>query len=114
MEESILQSIKLMLGIDKDCTDFDQSLIIHINSVCSAMHQLGSGCMIDSAEDTWSQKLYWATIETFAMIKSYVYLKVKLLFDPPTNSAVIEAMNRQISELEWRLTVSGDLSQNGI
>lgn len=114
MEESILQSIKLMLGIDKDCTDFDQSLMIHINSVCSAMSQLGDGCMIESAEDTWSQKLYWATTETFSMVKSYIYLKVKLLFDPPTNSAVIEAMNRQISELEWRLCISGDLVNGGL
>lgn len=114
MEESILQSIKLMLGIDKNCTDFDQSLMMHINSVCSAMSQLCSGCMIESAEDTWKQKMYWVTTEAFSMVKSYIYLKVKLLFDPPTNSAVIEAMNRQISELEWRLCISGELVNGGL
>lgn len=107
MEESVLQSVKQMLGIDKDCTDFDQILIMHINSVLGALNQITfiTG-LIEDTNTTWVRVYQPSYNAPFTMIKSYMYLKVKLLFDPPTNSAVIEAMNRQISEFEWRLNIA--------
>lgn len=107
--ESILTSIKKLLGIEAEYTHFDADIIMHINSVLSILGQLGVGpetCFsISSAEETWDQ---FVTGEKFSMVKSYVYLKVRLLFDPPLSSAAIESINRQISELEWRLFVAAD------
>lgn len=109
--ESILISIKKLLGIDKDYTHFDADLIMHINSVFSILTQMGvgppDGFSITGIEKTWSDFIKNDT-DRFSLVKSYVYLKVKLLFDPPLGSAVIESINRQISEFEWRLFVAAD------
>ena len=104
--ESILTSIKKLLGITEEYTHFDQDLIIHINSVFSILAQLGvgpaDGFFIQDENTVWSD--FIGSVKTVELVKSYTYLKVKLLFDPPTSSAVIESANRIIGELEWRIT----------
>lgn len=108
--ESILNSIKKLLGIAEEYTHFDPDIIIHINTVLATLTQLGvgpeEGFSIEDDTATWdefiSNKLYYEPV------KSYIHLKVKLLFDPPLSSAVTEAMNRMISELEWRLNAAAE------
>lgn len=108
--ESILTSVKKMLGIEDDYEHFDSDLIMHINSVFSILTQLGvgpdKGFMISDKGAVWSD--FISNEATLQIVKSYMYLKVKLLFDPPLGSAVIESANRQISEFEWRLNAAVD------
>ena len=105
MEESILTSVKKMLGITKEYDAFDMDIIMHINSVFMILNQLGVGP--SEAFGITDDSTKWIDFipegSKLESVKSYMYLKVKLLFDPPTNSAVAEANNRMISELEWRL-----------
>lgn len=112
MEESILTSVKKMLGITESYTDFDIDIMMHINSVFMILTQLGvgpsSGFSITDKNSVWSEFLQKES--NLEAVKSYVYLKVRLLFDPPLSSAVIESMNRLISELEWRLNIAVDPS----
>lgn len=112
--ESILLSVKKMLGIVCEDDHFDSDLIMHINSVLSILTQLGvgpsEGFSICDVNDKWSD--FITDMSKLHIVKSYVYLKVKLLFDPPTSSAVMDAMNRQISECEWRIQVTADPVEN--
>lgn len=105
--ESILTSIKKLLGIEDEYTQFDSDIIIFINSIFMSLNQLGigpaTGFTITSKTQTWEE--YIGKNENLEAVKSYIYLKVRLLFDPPSNSFVLEAMERQIKEFEWRLTV---------
>ena len=111
--DSILTSIKKLLGIAEDYEHFDQDLIIHINSVLSVLTQLGvgpsEGFSIDDANATWND--FIPEDKRLSSIRSYVYMKVKLLFDPPLSSSVMESMNRMISEFEWRLNVAAEPTQ---
>lgn len=112
MNDSILTSIKKLLGITEEYEHFDQDIIIHINSVFMILNQLGvgpsNGFSITDKTAVWSDFISeGANLES---VKSYIYLKVRLLFDPPTTSAVMESMNRMISELEFRLNVSAESS----
>lgn len=104
--ESILTSIKQLLGIMEDYEHYDRDIILHINSVFMILRQLGvgpdDGFTISDKSTTWDEFIPTKTIEA---VKTYTYLKVKLLFDPPMSSIVTEAINRQISELEWRLNL---------
>lgn len=106
--ESILQSIKKLLGIEPDYTYFDQDLIIHINSVLSILSQIGfgpeEGFFITGETETWDD-FFDESNPQMQLVKSYIYLKVRLMFDPPLNSTVINSINMQIAELEWRLNV---------
>lgn len=108
--ESILTSIKKMLGITEEYEHFDADLILHINSVFMILTQLGvgpdNGFSIGGKHEVWSDFL--AEEQQLELVKSYMLLKVKLLFDPPLGSAVIEVINRQISEFEWRLNAAVD------
>ena len=108
--ESILTSIKKLLGIAEEYTQFDTDIIIHINSALSILNQLGvgpsEGFMIEDDLATWED--FVSDNKQIEMVKSYIYLKVKLIFDPPLSSSVMEAYNRQISEFEWRLNVAVD------
>lgn len=103
--ESILTSIKKLLGPEEEYTHFDTDIIIHINSALAVMTQLGvgpkEGFFISDATATWTDFL--GADPRLGLVKSCVFLKVKLLFDPPSSSAVIESMNRMISEFEWRI-----------
>ena len=112
--DSILTSIKKLLGIAEDYEHFDQDLIIHINSVLSVLTQLGvgpsEGFSIEDENATWND--FIPEDKRLSSIRSYVYMKVKLLFDPPLSSSVMESMNRMISEFEWRLNVAAELTQS--
>ena len=112
--DSILTSIKKLLGIAEDYEHFDQDLIIHINSVLSVLTQLGvgpsEGFSIEDENATWND--FIPEDKQLSSIRSYVYMKVKLLFDPPLSSSVMESMNRMISEFEWRLNVAAESTQS--
>ena len=106
--DSILLSVKKMLGIDDAYNVFDNDLIMHINAVLMILTQIGVGkenFIITGKEALWTDFLGTTSLD---MIKPYVYLKVKLLFDPPQSSSVTESINHQISELEWRMNNSVD------
>lgn len=109
MKESILLTVKKMLGLTPEYEVFDLDIIMHINSAFSVLTQLGigpsEGFFIKDANDLWSDFIQSPKLE---MVKTYVYLKVRLMFDPPSSSAVMESMNRQISEFEWRLNVAAE------
>lgn len=108
--ESILTSIKKLLGIEEEYTHFDTDIIMHINSVFADLTQIGvgpsEGFSISDASSTWNE--YTRDIPTIANVKQYIYLKVKLVFDPPTNSSVLTSYEKTIDRLEWRLNVAVD------
>ena len=107
MDDSILNTIKKQLGITEDYTVFDNDLIMHINSVFLTLSQLGvgpdEGFFIEGKTDSWTDYIDEGVL--LNSIKTYVYLKVKLLFDPPGSSYAIDAINNIIKELEWRINV---------
>lgn len=107
MEKSILSSIKKLLGIGEDYTNFDTDIILHINSVFMVLHQLGvgpkEGFSITGKKEKWDD--FIEEEDNLEAVKSYIHLKVKLLFDPPTHGPTIEAMKETIREFEWRLNV---------
>ena len=108
--ESILTSIKKLLGIEEEYTQFDADIIMHINTVFLNLTQLGvgpsEGFLIEDDTAIWED--FIGDSSQLQAVKTYVYLKVKLLFDPPLSSSVTESMNRMIAELEWRLNVAVD------
>ena len=110
MTDSILTTIKKLLGITEEYEHFDQDIIMHINSVFMILTQLGvgpsNGFSISDKTATWDELIEEGT--NLEAVKSYVYMKVRLLFDPPLSSAVMECINRSINELEWRLNVSAE------
>ena len=110
MDESILTSIKKLLGIPEDYEHFDQDIIIHINSVFMILNQLGVGpneeFTITDKTAVWSD--FILDNKKIESVKTYVYMKVRLLFDPPLSSAVMDCINKVISEMEWRLNVAAE------
>lgn len=113
MEQSILTSTKKILGIAADYTAFDLDIITHINAAFSTLTQLGvgpaDGFMIEDASAVWED--YIENEVQLNTIKSYVFLKVRQLFDPPTTSYLITAVEKQIAEFEWRLNVSRETTE---
>ena len=109
--ESILTSIKKLVGIAEDYTVFDTDFIIYINSAFATLNQLGigpvEGFSIVDASSKWSD--YGVATPMLDHVKSYVYLKVKTIFDPPTSPTVLDAYNRMIQETEWRLKVASEI-----
>ena len=112
--DSILTSIKKLLGIAEEYTHFDNDLIMHINSVLMVLTQLGvgpsEGFIITDDSETWEDFLPEG--QNLAIVKSYVHQKVRLLFDPPQASAHMNAINQMINEFEWRLNVAVDPGQS--
>ena len=110
MGDSILDSIKKMLGIDSEYDVFDADIIICINSALFTLMQLGvgpdSGFSITGDSETWNDFL--GDFSDLESVKLYVYMKTKIAFDPPQNSTVLKAYNESCSEYEWRLTVQID------
>lgn len=106
MIESILDSTKKILGIDPEYTEFDLDVMTHINSVFATLHQIGigpvNGYRIDDNTAVWSE---FFDDDRMNSIKSYVYLRVRMLFDPPTTSFHQEALKKEYQEMEWRLSV---------
>lgn len=102
--ESILASIKKLLGIHEEYTVFDQDLIININTAFSVLNQLGvgpkAGYMIEGYDEVWDEYLEGYN---FMMVKTFVFITVKLAFDPPTSSVLMESYTNRLRELEWRL-----------
>ena len=111
MQESILETIRGMIGpsVSGTYTAFDNELIIHINSVLMILYQAGigqKGFQIRGTTETWYDFL--GETSDLEAVKSYVYLRVKLLFDPPTSSFVLDSMQKQSDEMLWRLNVIVD------
>lgn len=108
--ESILTSIKKTLRIAEEYTHFDVDIITHINSALGVLTQLGvgppEGFSIKDANAIWTD--FIPADSNLEFVKSYIHMKVKLIFDPPLSSAVIESINRMISELEWRIQVAAE------
>lgn len=106
MSESILTSTKKILGIAEEYTAFDLDIVTHINSVFFILHQLGIGPQyvyaIEDASATWDRFL--GVDPTYNAVKSYIYMKVRLMFDPPGTSFAITAMQELVKEAEWRLS----------
>lgn len=109
--DSILASIKKLLGIDPSYVHFDDEVIININSIFMTLTQIGigpeGGFSITDATAKWSDFL--PDISKLEGVKTYIYLKVKLLFDPPSSSFVLESIQKQIAEFEWRLYTQAEL-----
>ena len=114
MEDSILTSIKKLLGIAEEYEHFDSDVIMHINSVFMILNQLGvgpeKGFRIEDDSTTWSE--YIDDNDYLDAVKSYIHIKVKLMFDPPQSSAVLDTMNRMAEQLEWRLNVEAEQRQS--
>lgn len=106
--DSILTSIKKLLGIEQEYTQFDIDIIMHINSVFSILTQIGigpkEGFAIEDKTSIWSDFDSNNTYTSF--VKSYVFMKVRMMFDPPTSSALIKSMEDMISEMEWRMLIA--------
>lgn len=114
MERSILVSIKKLLGIGEDYDQFDKDITMHINSVLSSLRQVGigpTGFMVTSEKETWDDLI--GENDDQEMVISYVYLKVRLLFDPPANSVMVQTINDSIKEFEWRLSISSESKKKG-
>lgn len=112
--DSILISIKKLLGIDEEYEHFDTDILIHINTVFMNLTQIGvgpaKGFTILGETEVWSD-FVGDTIKMEA-VKTFVYLKVRLIFDPPANSFLIEAINNQLGEIEWRLQLQAEGGEN--
>lgn len=106
-EDSILNGTKKILGVAEDYPAFDVDILTHINSVFTILQQLGigpeSGFFIEDADTTWSAFL--GNDPLLNSVKTYVYLRVRILFDPPTTSFLLTSLKEQYQELEWRLNV---------
>lgn len=110
MADSILNTTKKVLGIGTDYDAFDVDIIMHINSVFSVLNQLGVGpttpFYITDDTETWDD--FTGTNKAIESVKSYVWARVRVLFDPPTTSFAIDALQKLITELEWRLNVQSE------
>lgn len=106
MENSILTSTKKILGIAEEYTAFDQDILVHINTAFSVLHQMGigpaNGFMIEDEGSEWTE--FIGNDYALNMVRSYVFLKVRMLFDPPTTSFLLDAMEKQVQEFEWRIS----------
>ena len=107
MGTSILTSVKKIVGLEEDYTAFDPDIIMHINGTFSTLNQLGigpeHGFEIEDAVPVWDAFL--GTDPRWNFVKTYVSLKVRLLFDPPSNSFTIDAIKKQLEEYEWRINL---------
>ena len=110
MDESILNTAKKMLGIMPEYTNFDIDIIMHINTVLMILSQVGvgpsSGFRIEDESAIWGD--FIDEDDNLNAVISYIYLKVRLLFDPPLNSAIIDIMKQNLTELEWRLNIQSE------
>lgn len=114
--DSILTSIKKLLMLAEDDTSFDADIIMHINTVITVLNQFGvgpdTGFTITDKTATWQELL--GSYPNLDSVRSYVYLKVKMIFDPPSSGAVIESMNRVIGELEWRINATAEAIRRNV
>lgn len=108
MDDSILLTTKSMLMVPIDCNEFNTDIITYINSAFSVLTQLGVGPVsgFSIADETACWRDFIDDYSRLGMIKSYILLKVKLQFDPPSNASVLNAYKQEIAECEWRLNVA--------
>lgn len=113
MTDSILDSVKKVLGIDAEYTAFDLDITMHINSTFATLHQLGVGPTMpffldedDPKTSEWTE--FIESKSELNSVRTYVYLSVRLLFDPPATSFVLTAMEKQKEEFGWRLNVAAE------
>lgn len=115
MSNSVLLSTKKVLGIDADYTAFDQDIIMHINTALMAVSQLGVGTSNDM--EIFDETTLWSDLlgnfTAYNAVKTYVYLRVRLLFDPPTTSFLLKAQEEQLREYEWRISVAREYELAG-
>lgn len=115
--DSILTSIKKLLGISEEYEQFDTDIITHINTVFMNLTQLGvgpeNGFYIEDANAIWDDFVNTNEFTQMNAVKTYIYLKVKLLFDPPLSASVMESIKNTIAELEWRLNVAAESAKQG-
>ena len=108
--DSILNTIKKMIGLDSSYTQFDTDIIILINSAIAVLRQVGvgpqSGFVVTGDSETWSRLML--DNDKLESVKTYIYLRVRRLFDPPSSSALVQAIDSEIKELEWRLNITVD------
>ena len=105
MADSILNDIKKALGITEDYTAFDQEIILHINTALMFAEQIGlPSFRIAGQTETWDQYLNGIT-KNIEAVKTYLYLQVRLVFDPPANSFVVTAIEKQLQEYAWRINL---------
>lgn len=110
-DDSIFLSIKKMLGLAEDYNIFDTDIVIHINSAIAILTQLGvgptNGFRIVDETETWNDFL-GEDVDLVAEVKDYIFLKVKMIFDPPSSSVIMDSIQRMINEYEWRLNITVD------
>ena len=110
METSILRNNKKLLGLFDDDTSIDMDILTHINSVLSVLKQVGmqvpTDLLVEDANATWGDLIN--SSENLALVRSYIYVRVRLLFDPPTSSFALSSFQKLSSELEWRIHVLTD------
>ena len=110
--DSILNSIKKLIGMDPEYTQYDTDLIVYINSMFAILKQVGvgpeNGFSISDDSATWDEYLPDYD-KNFEFVKTYIQQRVKLVFDPPLTSSVLDAMKETIKELEWRLNIAGEM-----
>ena len=115
--DSILKTIKKMLNVHEDDNSFDTDIITLINSTFVTLHQIGVGPIrgfaITGDSETWDEFIPDADDISINSVKTYIYLKVRLVFDPPSSSSVMEAINKNVNELEWRLNVMAESRTRG-
>lgn len=113
VENSIFRTIKSLLGPDANYDVYDNDILIFINSALATLTQLGigppTGFRITGERETWQDLL--GDYEDLDSVKSYIYMKVRLVFDPPSNSTVLNAFQEACKEYEWRLNVTVDPSR---
>lgn len=112
MENSILADVKKYLPLGEEDDSFDDDIIDHINTAFAVLNDLGvgpkNGYYIVDENNTWDEFIDFQASPKFNKIKSYVKMKVKLLFDPPSNSTLLESLKQQTNEFEWRLNVNSE------
>ena len=107
MEESILKTIKQLIGCPDDFEQFDLDLMIHINSAFATLTQLGvgpkEGYRITGVDNVWNE--FEDDAQKLSLIKDYVYIKTRLLFDPPTTGSLMDSLKEELKEMKWRLYI---------
>lgn len=111
MDESILNSIKKDLGLTADYNVFDSDILMFVNGVFSTLYQLGvesaKNKRVEGADTTW-EEFFDSDSDLIGLIHPYTYIKVRMLFDPPTSSFVLDNMNKQAAEYEWRIHIQAE------
>jgi hypothetical protein len=111
--DSILDTTKKLLGFESDYTAFDLDIITHINTVFSTLQSLGvgpsEGFMITDNAAVWDE---FTGLENMNSVKSYMFMRVRLMFDPPTTSFHLDSLKKMAEEIEWRLNVQAEEVNN--